>query len=74
MQSAQHSLAAHSTALWKVVSMLRLGRRGRNQRRDIRSQAHVNTAVIVMPYPAIENVLEMPLSRPEEEFFVGKMA
>jgi hypothetical protein len=62
MQSAQHSLAAHSMALRNAVSMLCLGRRGVKRCRDTWSQAHVNTAVIVMAYPAIENVLEMPCS------------
>src|ERR1700683_4827772 len=67
MQSAQHRLATHSMALWKAVSMLRLGRRGGKRCRDTWPQTHVNTAVIVMAYPAIENVLEMPLSQRNEE-------
>jgi hypothetical protein len=62
MQSAQHRLAAHSMALWKAVSMIGLGRRGMNRRRDTRSQSHVSATMGVMAYPAIENVLEMPLS------------
>ena len=67
MQSAQHSSAAHSMALRKPVSMLRLGRRGIKRCRDTRSQAHVNAAVIVMAYPTVENVLEMSLSQRNEE-------
>ena len=67
MQSARHSLPADSIALRKAVSMLRLGRRGVRRCRDTRSQAHVNAAVIVVAYPAIENVLEMPLSQRYEE-------
>jgi hypothetical protein len=67
MQSAQHSLVAHSMALRNAVSMLRLGRRGAKRCRDTQSQAHVNTAVIVMAYPVIENLFEMPLFQRYEE-------
>ena len=35
--------------------------------RDTGPQAHVNAAVIVMAYPPIENVLQMPLSQRDEE-------
>ncbi len=47
--------------------MLRLWRRGIKRCRDTRPEAHVNAAVIVMAYPAIENVLEMSLSQRYEE-------
>jgi len=42
--------------------MLRLGRRRIKRGRDTWSQAHVNAAVIVMEYPVVEHVLQMPLS------------
>ncbi len=67
MQSAQHSSAAQSIALWESVSMLLLGRRGIKRRRDTRSQVHVNTTMIVVVNPVIENVLKMPLSQRYEE-------
>jgi len=67
MQSAQHSFAAHSMALRKPLSMLRLGWRGIKWCRDTRSQAHVNATVIVKAYPTAENVLEMSLSQRNEE-------
>ena len=69
MQSAQYSLAAHSMALRKPVSMFGLRRRWmkRDRDRDARSQVHVNAAVIVMAYPPLENVLQMPLSQRDEE-------
>ena len=35
--------------------------------RDAWSQTHMNAAVIVMKYPAVENMLEMPLSQGDEE-------
>ena len=54
-------------ALGKLVSMFCLHRRGMKRLRDIRSQAHVSTAVIVVAYPSIENMLEMPLSQRYEE-------
>ena len=38
-----------------------------NQHRDTGPQAHVNAAVIVMAYPAMENLFEMPLSQRYEE-------
>jgi hypothetical protein len=67
MQSFQHRFATHSMASRKTVSMLRLGRRGVKRRRGTGSEAHVNATVIVMVYPLIENVLEMPLSQRYEE-------
>ena len=54
-------------ALRKLVSKLRLGRRGGKRRRDTGSQVHMNATMIVMAYPVIENVLEMPLSQRNEE-------
>jgi hypothetical protein len=54
MQSVQHGVVAHSMTLRK--SMLRLGRRRVRGRRDTRTQAHVNQAVIVVAYLAMENV------------------
>jgi hypothetical protein len=56
MQSAQHRFAAHSMVLRKTMSMLRLGRRGVKRRRGTRSEAHVNSTMIVMVYPVIEDV------------------
>jgi hypothetical protein len=50
MQSAQHRLSAHSMPLRKAVSMIGLGRRGMNRRRDTRSQSHVRAAMVVMAY------------------------
>ena len=67
MQSAQHGSAAYSMASRKLVSMLGLGRQGIKRGRDTRSQAHLNTAVIVMAYPPLENVLQMPLSQRNEK-------
>ena len=67
MQTAQHSSAGQSIALWESVSMLLLERSGIKRRRDTRSQAHVNATMVVMAYPVIENVLEMPLSQGYEE-------
>jgi hypothetical protein len=35
--------------------------------RNTRTQGHVNAAVVVVEYPPIENVLQMPLSQRDEE-------
>ena len=67
MKSAQHRLAAHLMAVRKAVSVLRLGRRGVKRRRDTRSKAHVNTAMIGMVYPPIEDFRQMPLPKRYEE-------
>ena len=67
MQSTEHSFAAHSMVLRKLVSMLNLGRRRKKRGGDTWAQAHVDPSVIVMEDPPIENVLEMSLSHRDQE-------
>ena len=67
MQPTEHSLAAHSMASGKPVSMLRLGGRGEKRGWDTGPQIHVNAAVIVMEDPVVENVLQMPLTEGDQE-------
>ena len=67
MQSAQHSLATDSVARRKSVSVLGVGR-GRSKRsRYPWSQAHVNSAMVVVQDPTVEKMLEMPLTQRDEE-------
>ena len=67
MKSTQHGFATHSVARRKLVSMLGVGRGWMKWCRDTRSQAHMNSAMVLMQYPAVENLLEMPLSQRDEE-------
>ena len=67
VQSTQHGFATHSVARRKPVSMLGVGRGRMKRGRYTRSQAHMNSAMIVMQYPAVENVLKMPLAQRDEE-------
>jgi hypothetical protein len=67
VQSTQHGFATHSVARRKPMSMLGVGRRRIKRGRYARSQAHMNAAMIVMQYPAVESVLEMPLAQRDEE-------
>jgi len=66
MQPTEHSLAAHSMSSGRPVSMLRLGRRGEKRCWDTVPQIHVNAAVIVMEYPVVENVLQVPLTQGDQ--------
>ena len=67
VQATQHSFVTHSVARWKSVPMIGAGR-GRSKRvRYPRSQTHMNSALVVMKYPMVENVLEMSLSQRDEE-------
>ena len=51
----------------KPVSMLGVGRGWMKWCRYTQSQAHMNSAMVVMQYPAVENLLEMPLSQRDEK-------
>ena len=67
VQSTQHDFATHSVARRKPVSVLGVGR-GRSKRsRYPRSQAHMNSAMVVMQYPTVEKAFEMPLAQRDEE-------
>jgi hypothetical protein len=67
VQSTQHGFATHSMTRREPMSMLGVGR-GRSERGWYPwSQAHMNSAMVVMFYPTVEKVFEMPLSQRDEE-------